>query len=766
MRSLANHLRGHAQARFALAVVAPLLILTVAVTVLAFFGFRAAADDSDRVSVARQTQEVRLAYSAALDELAQSQTGVAIWSPLIRELRKPDPNWTWVDDNVGTWLNFVFKHHEDIILDGNDRPVYAMVNGKRTTPQVYGAISRKMAPLIGATRGTLRIRPNNHERLPGWPIASSSTVRTSPRAIHATDLVELNGRPAAVSVMRMIPDTPNVVSVAGHEPLLVSIRYLDGPFMQDLSRTELIAGARIATNPVLRADERAIRLISSRGKVVGLFVWRPVLPGSTLWHTMLPGAAVAAGVLLTAVLLLIAGLERMMLKDARTLGLLHAAHLELTAKEGQAHHMAYHDALTGLANRALFNETVDDAILHTGGASSLAVFILDLDRFKQVNDTLGHLAGDDLIRQVATRLQREVGEQDLVARLGGDEFAVLLGSIAYKTEADGIATAMLGALREPFDVLGTAVHVGASVGIATYPDCGDNRTDLMRKADIAMYQAKSEGRDTFCHFCSDMDMSARLRREIEEDLRAAIASKDGLAVHYQPQMDSAGVQVIGFEALLRWHHPTRGDLSPQLFIPIAEGSGLIGELGRWVLTQACEVAQTWPALTIAVNLSPVQLRTRGFAADVASIVREAGVRPGQIELEVTEGILLDDDEVVRGGLAKLREAGFRIALDDFGTGYSSLSYLSKFEVDKIKIDKSFISRLGQSVDAVAIIHAVVTLGHAMALSVTAEGVETAEQRDFLKVAGCNELQGFLFSEAIPKSDIRSFIERPRCEAAA
>ena len=626
-----------------------------------------------------------------------------------------------------------------------------------------------MAPLVEATRGRLKSRPNSHERLPGWPITSTSTstVRTSPRAIHATDLIELNGRPAAVSVMRMIPDTPKGASAAGHEPpLLVSIRYLDGPFIRDLSRTQLIAGARIATNYNLRADERAIRLTSSRGKDVGLFVWTPVLPGTTLWHTMLPGAAVAAGVLLTAVLLLIGGLARMMLKDARTLGLLHAAHLELTAKQAQAHHMAYHDALTGLANRALFNEAVDDAILHKGGASSCAVFILDLDRFKQVNDTLGHLAGDDLIRQVATRLQHAVGEQDLVARLGGDEFAVLLRGIAQRPDADAVATAMLATLREPFDVLGTAVHVGASIGIATYPDCGDDRTELMRKADIAMYQAKSEGRDTFCHFCADMDMSVRLRREIEEDLRAAMAAKDGLAVHYQPQMDSAGVRVIGLEALLRWHHPTRGDLSPQLFIPIAEESGLIGELGRWVLMQACDVARTWPALTIAVNLSPVQLRTRGFAADVASIVRSAGVRPGQIELEVTEGVLLDDDEIVRGGLAKLREAGFRIALDDFGTGYSSLSYLSKFEVDKIKIDKSFISRLGHADDATAIIHAVVTLGHAMALSVTAEGVETADQRDFLKVAGCNELQGFLFSEAIPKGDIGRFIGRLRSQSAA
>lgn len=766
MRTSASQFRGHVKARFALVVVTPLLALAIAVTILAFLGLRGAAADSDRASVARQTQEARLAYNSALDELAQSQTGVAIWSPVILELRKPVPDWAWIDNNVGIWLNFVFGHQEDIILDGGDRPIYAMVNGQRSIPRVYDAIGPSVAPLVDAARGRSRIRPNRHERLAGWPADPSATVRTSPRAIHATDLVSLGGRPAAVSVMRMIPDTPNVGSAPGQEPLLVSIRYLDTSFTRDLSKTKLIAGARITTSGQTVAGEQEIRLTSSRGSQVGSFVWTPELPGSVLWRSTFPIAALAAGVLLTALLLLIGGLARMMRKDARTLGLLNAAHLELTAKEAQAHHMAYHDALTGLPNRALFNNAVDEAILQNGNPPRFSVFILDLDRFKQVNDTLGHLAGDILIGQVATRLQHEIGDQDVVARLGGDEFAVLLGSAAPETAVDTVATAMLAALRESFDVLGTAVHVGASIGIAAYPACGDNRAELMRKADIAMYRAKAEGRDTFRHFCNEMDSSVRLRREIEQDLRTAMATKEGLAVHYQPQMDNSGAEVIGFEALLRWSHPTKGNLSPQLFIPIAEETGLIGELGRWVLSEACGVASTWPALSIAVNLSPLQLRTRGFAADVTSIVRDAGVRPEQIELEVTEGILLDDDEFVRGALTELRGAGFRIALDDFGTGYSSLSYLSKFEVDKIKIDKSFISQLGHSNDATAIIHAVVTLGHAMALSVTAEGVETSDQRDFLKVAGCNELQGFLFSAAMPERDIARFIDRPRSQAAA
>ena len=766
MRTWVSQFPDRVKARFALLVVAPLLVLVVAVTALAFLGLRSAAADGDRVSIARQTREVRLAYSSALDELAQSQTGVAIWSPVILQLRKPAPDWTWIDNNVGTWLNFVFAHQEDIILDGDDHPIYAMVAGRRVSARVYNAISPAVTPLVDAARGRSKIGPNSHERLPRWSTDRFTTVRTSPRAIHATDLVDIAGRPAAVSVMRMIPDTPDVVTTPGREPLLISVRYLDKSFTRDLSQIKLIAGARITTSDHLSGGERAIRLVSGRGRQVGYFVWTPELPGSELWRSMFPLAALAAGVLLAAVVLLIGGLARMMRKDAQSLSLLNAAHLELTAKEAQAHHMAYHDALTGLPNRALFSNAVDQAIMHRKVDAGFSVFILDLDRFKQVNDTLGHLAGDILIGQVAGRLQREISEGDVVARLGGDEFAVLLSTVATHKAGDEVARSMLAALREPFDILGTIVHVGASIGIAVYPDCGDDRSELMRKADIAMYRAKSEGRDTFRRFCNDMDESIRLRRTIEEELRGAIASKIGLAVHYQPQMDSSGTEVIGFEALLRWAHPTRGDLSPQLFVPIAEETGLIGELGRWVLSEACRVASAWPKLSIAVNLSPVQFRTRGFAADVATIVRRAGVRPEQIELEVTEGILLDDDELVRGALDDLRQAGFRIALDDFGTGYSSLSYLSKFEVDKIKIDKSFISQLGHSNDATAIIHAVVTLGHAMALSVTAEGVETSEQRDFLKVAGCNELQGFLFSAAIPEADIGRFVERPSSRAAA
>src|SRR5690606_3577888 len=297
----------------------------------------------------------------------------------------------------------------------------------------------------------------------------------------------------------------------------------------------------------------------------------------------------------------------------------------------------------------------------------------------------------------------------------------------------------------PYEVLGNQAHVGVSLGVAVAPEYGTDRTELMRKADIALYRAKDEGRNCYRFFTDSMDETVQVRAQLEEDLRACLESGEGLSVHYQPLVDSKLGKVTGLEALLRWEHPERGWISPQLFVPVAEETGLISVLGDWVIAESCKVARAWPQLSIAINLSPIQFCDENFAERVCTIVRESGTSPHQIEFEVTEGVVLDQNETVRGALRRLRQEGFRIALDDFGTGYSSLSYLRDFEVDRIKIDKSFVQGLGQTVDAGAIVTAVVTLGHAMGLQVTAEGVETSDQEDFLRSAGCNVLQGFLFS---------------------
>ena len=753
-------------ARFITAVLGPVLVLALGLAVSAGFALRSAAQQADRISAARQAQEVGLAVGGALDEMAQSQAGAAIWNSLVLELAKPRPDWGWVDSNVADWLHSVFGHQSDFILAPDDRPVYAEIEGKRASPASFARLRQVALPLVEAARGRSNIAPNPHERLPGKGTHPQTTVRTAPRAIHATDLALIGGRPAVISVMHIIPEEGTKLKTVGPDPLLVSVRYLDTDFTHHLDKVQMLVGAHFQSDPHLKRGEQAFELSSSRGQRIGYLVWRSDRPGGLVWTVMAPSAALAVTGLLVALGVLIFSVAKLMQRDARSLEQLGAAHLELKAKEAQAHHLAFHDTLTGLPNRAFFNAVVDQMVAACEGEEGFAVLLVDLDRFKQVNDTLGHLGGDLLVQQVASRLQALIGAADLVARLGGDEFAILLGDRTSEEDIANFATALVAELREPFDVLGTKVFIGASAGVARRGAGRAERSELMRMADIAMYRAKAEGRNGFRFFTESMDESVRLRRGIERDLRDAITNKRGLVVHYQPQMDAHGSTVVGVEALIRWHHPDRGWLAPGAFVPIAEETGLIHDLGRWVLGQACAVARNWPDLSVAVNLSPVQFRTRGFASDVLAIVTRAGVRPEQIELEVTESILLDNDDLVREAITYLRNAGFRIALDDFGTGYSSLSYLRDFQVDKLKIDRSFTNGIGEANDAAAIIEAVVRLGHAMGLSVTAEGVETAEQRDFLEAAGCNELQGFLFSAAIPEGGIGDLVRTaPRARVA-
>ncbi|MGN6376015.1 MAG: putative bifunctional diguanylate cyclase/phosphodiesterase [Sphingomonas sp.] len=718
------------------------------------------AERSDRATRDREVREVHLAIGATLDELAQSQAGVAIWDPAIAAVQKAKPDLDWLDQNVGVWLNYVFNHEVDIIVDRHDRPIYLMVNGERASPAAFARYRPGLQPLIDAARGRSTVAANPHERLPDQPTPAGSTARTSPRAVHATDLVEIQGQAAVASVMRMMPDSYRPAGPPGSEPLLISIRYLNTSLMHDLQRVRGIDGARITKQPASgTSGEFSVPLTSFRGQPIGYFTWRPVMPGKAILGSVLLQAGPALLALLGLLAALIAGVGRLMARDARSIAELEEARVELQAKEAQAQYLANHDPLTALPNRASFSKSVDEAIAHAGRNRLVGVMLIDLDRFKHVNDTLGHLAGDRLIQDVAARLIDCVGDQGIVSRLGGDEFAICMADCRDTDQLHAAAEACLSELRRPFEVMGSTVHVGGSIGIAVCRNQGTDRTELLRKADIAMYRAKEGGRDNCRFFSHEMDESIASRRVIEEDLRAALQSGTELFVAYQPKLDATGRRVLGLEALVRWQHPTRGLLAPDAFIPVAEECGLIDAVGNWVLAQACRVARQWPGLSMAVNLSPIQFRTPGVAAVIRSIVEDAGIDPEQIELEVTEGILVEDDEAVRIALNDLRSAGFRIALDDFGTGYSSLSYLKKFKVDRIKIDRSFVKRLGQDPEAIAIVQAVVALGHAMALSVTAEGVETEEQGSLLQIAGCNELQGFLYSKALLESELQHLMTR-------
>ena len=426
--------------------------------------------------------------------------------------------------------------------------------------------------------------------------------------------------------------------------------------------------------------------------------------------------------------------------------------------EAKAAYLARHDALTGLSNRADFRARLTSAI-EAGrvGGRRLAICCVDLDQFKDVNDTYGHPTGDRLLRMAAQRLRSALGEGDFAARLGGDEFAVVLEAAAPDA-IDATAATMVETLSQPYAIDGIDVAIGASVGVALFPADGANADELTKNADLALYQAKSEGRRRHCFFQQDLQRAALERRELEADLRRALAERQ-LEVHYQPLVDISGRRVTGFEALLRWRHPTRGMIAPNDFIPIAEASGLIVPIGEWVLRTACADAASWPQeIAVAVNLSAVQFRA-ALTQTVVSALAQSGLAPQRLELEITESALLADTAATAATLHALRRFGVRIALDDFGTGYSSLSHLRGFPFDKIKIDRSFVKDLARRRDCTAIITAISTLARNLGIATTAEGVETTEQLDFLRAQGCTQAQGFLFSPARPRADLAALLGR-------
>ena len=429
---------------------------------------------------------------------------------------------------------------------------------------------------------------------------------------------------------------------------------------------------------------------------------------------------------------------------------------EQRRQEAKIEYMAHHDALTGLPNRTRLREKLKRAIEGTrSGDATVVVHFLDLDRFKEINDTLGHPVGDALLKQVADRLSKCVRDTDFVARFGGDEFVVLQASKSPLEEVPALATQLIGVISAPYQLDEHQAVVGASIGIAVAPKTGANVEGLLMQADLALYRSKEDGRGTYTFFEEEMNTRAHERREVEQDLRLALA-KGELEVNYQPVVNLESNEVCGLEALLRWRHPTRGMISPVEFIPLAEETGLIGPIGEWVLRQACTEAARWPAhVKMAVNLSPMQFKNKNLAEMVSDAVTEAGIKPQRLELEITESVLLQDSESTIHALRQIQELGVRIVMDDFGTGYSSLSYLRKFPFDKIKIDRSFVSSLSSGEEnSLAIVRAISDLGRALGLAITAEGVETPHQREMVRLEGCTEMQGYLFSAAKPAEDLR------------
>jgi diguanylate cyclase (GGDEF)-like protein len=429
-----------------------------------------------------------------------------------------------------------------------------------------------------------------------------------------------------------------------------------------------------------------------------------------------------------------------------------AIHEDITERQkAEAHiaHLARHDQLTDLPNRVFFREELEKSLRRLRHGEKFAVLCLDLDRFKSVNDSLGHSIGDKLLKAVASRLAGCIDERDFVARLGGDEFAIVQTNIGRPEDGSTLASRIIERLGAPYDIEGQQLDIGVSIGLAIAPADGKSADQLLKNADLAMYRAKADGRGSYCFFEPEMDARIQARRALELDLRSALGSGQ-LQLYYQPLVNAKTGEVHCFEALLRWFHPRLGAVPPGEFVPLAEESGLIGPLGQWVLRAACAEAAKWPSqFRVAVNLSPIQFKNLNLVKVILGALAASGLPAARLELEITESVLLEADPRTLAVLHELHALGIRIVMDDFGTGFSSLNYLRSFPFDKIKIDKSFVDDVSKGGDSIAIVRAIIDLARALKIEVVAEGVETADQRDHLIAEGCTEMQGFYFSRPAP-----------------
>lgn len=704
------------------AVVVPTAVALGALAVLVGLILQLSIGRSDALALERQKQLASVAMRDAFTGLANDQEASTLWDDAVRQVRRRPLDLVWIDNNLGVWFNTYYQHDEVYLLDPANRPLYAMQAGKRATPATFARVAPEALELAGSLRRRLRA-------------GETAKAGESGQTLGASDVELLGGRPAIVSVKPIVSETGRLPQAAGSEYLHVSVRYLDGPFLQRLSDKYRIDDARFIRSA---AGGAVMPLRSREGVTLGYLAWTPFQPGSQVAQRLAPALGLA-------LLLIGAAIAGLLWRNWRS-------RIELEASRAHAEHLAFHDSLTGLPNRALFDERLGAALRRDARAGALAVLLLDLDRFKNINDTFGHQVGDALIRDFGARFSVLLRAGDMVARFGGDEFAILIEDAA-QADIEKLCRRLLNAVQRPFAVPGGEAHVGVSIGVAVAPATGGDSTELTRQADIALYRAKEDGRNTYRLFKGAMDHTVKLRSNIEKELRHALDTGEGLSLHFQPTVAVPSGEISGIEALVRWRHPARGMIAPEVFVAVAEESGLIEPLGEWILREACRVAAERPGPFMSVNLSPVQFRAPRFVERVIQVVTQAGTHPTAIQLEITERVLLADDAAVQNSLRRLREAGFRIALDDFGTGYSSLSYLHKFAVDKIKIDQSFVRALGTVDDSSGIVTAVLALGKAMNLAVAAEGVETVAQRDFLVRAGCVEMQGNLFSASVPEGEL-------------
>ncbi len=711
-------------------VIVAVAIVCIVVAVLS------SAQRADEVAVQHEKNLFSRALSNYGERVLREVKSVAGSEQAIRNIRDNyDP--VWAKQRVGLWLKTYFDHDYVFIFDGSNKPVFSQLSRNDLDASWFDSALVDLESVLAYMRG-------RNAALHGTLPLSEPSVREDGPHSEAAVIRSLAGRPAVIAAAAVGPVGSLLAAGDNAAPVVMSVKFIDNAALAGIASQLRLTNLRKLENGPAPPADLTYELDGPQGHSIARFAWTPRQPGAEIVSSVIPFIAVA----LAGFTLLAAFVLRYMRHTA----------VAIAAGESRLRHLAMHDPLCGLPNRIFFGERLEAVIDEVrAGSAAAAVFYIDLDHFKDVNDTLGHPVGDELIRNVTLRLSHALRGDDLVARLGGDEFAVISSVGNDNAKIAAVAQRIIAALCAPYAINRQNIVIGASIGIAIIDrNCG-TAADIMRYADMALYRAKNEGRNRACIYDAAMDADLSNRKLLEGDLREAIENHQ-LRLLYQPIVNKSGETVVGVEALCRWTHPTRGEIPPSEFIAVAEHSGLIIELGAWVLRQACIDGKAWPGLTVSVNVSPLQFRRTDFFDVVQNTLNETGFDPTRLEIELTESVLLGNVDTAEAGMLRLRALGVRLALDDFGTGYSSLLYLRRLPFDKLKIDRSFVLSIEKAADAAAIVHAVVSLGRGLGMKVTAEGVETADQQLFLRAAGVHFMQGYRFGRAVTAAEITARLQ--------
>lgn len=726
-----------ADRKLALRITAILTALAVAVIVAAVYAGIAMNSAALGIESGIIEKEINRVVIKTLDE----QKSVALWDEPLERLAKRD--FEWVDEEIGTYLSGTYGHDLVIILDGNGRIVYQHARNPSA-----GTASRALnaaAPLLAEIRGGSLRNWVKRDRNFLTQAASDSTLAGAAKLRAGANVLELSGEAAVVSAMTFTP-THDLTLLTKDPPIIISVLRLTPDRLTRIGDDVNVRNLHLIPHGSDQSDG-LITLKADDGKAIGALAWTPQLPGKAFLTVLLPVlllvtlGGVLTGHFLIAKITLLAGRLRLSAKEARRL--------------------AYEDQISGLPNRRAFHDSL------AGRCNSperpFVVALVDIDRFKEVNDTYGHETGDRLIEAVSARLKEEFGEWGLVARLGGDEFAIM-GLLNAQNEVGNVKRRLGKLFEAPFQLGPYRILSSASLGLCVITDRDTKPGSVLRNADTALYEAKSRGRRQGVVYSPQMSNAARARRLIERDLQHAIDNGD-LYLAYQPVQSTTSGTIDEVEALIRWRHPQLGDLSPEAFVPIAEQSNLIVSLGQAVFRMVLDQLDKWPQMHVSINLSPRELRSNEFLRFVRNGCRDHGIAPNRVTFEITEGVAIDDTGKANLILQSLRAIGFRVALDDFGTGYASLSFLRTFPLDRVKLDRSLLVGAGTDTAATAVFEGAVAIGRKLGLEVVAEGIESEEQLSLVSRAGCTHVQGYLLSSPLTPEDVEHHYGIERSDSA-